>query len=69
MQSVVSPSNTVFRFGLENLSSLNFHVLATTNVALPLANWQDIGPATLSYQFTDPDATNYAAQFYQLAWP
>jgi len=58
MQSVISPSNTVFRFGLSNLSSLNFHVLATTNVALPLMNWQDIGPDTLNYEFSDPGATN-----------
>ncbi len=46
MQSVISPSNT------------NFHVLATTNVALPLMNWQDIGPDTLNYEFSDPGATN-----------
>jgi hypothetical protein len=69
MQSVVSPSNTLFRFDLENLSSLNFHVLATTNVADPLMNWQSIGPATLRYEFTDPDATNFPARFYQLVWP
>jgi hypothetical protein len=69
MQSVVSPGNTLFRFNLENLSSLNFHVLASTNVALPLMNWTDIGAARLRYEFTDPDATNYPARFYQLVWP
>lgn len=69
MQSVISPSNTGFQFGVANLDSLNFHVLATTNVAEPLVNWQDVGPATLRYQLTDPDATNYPARFYQLVWP
>jgi hypothetical protein len=69
MQSVISPSDTRFRFDLETLSSLNFHVLATTNVALPLMDWTDIGPATLRYEFTDPDATNYPARFYRLIWP
>ena len=69
IESVSAPSNTVFQFGLTNLSSLNFNVLATTNVALPLNQWQNIGPATLHYQFTDPDATNYPMRFYQLVWP
>jgi len=69
MESVVSPSNTVFQFGLTNLSSINVHVLASTNVAAPLMDWIDIGPATLRYQFTDPDATNHPQRFYQLIWP
>jgi hypothetical protein len=69
MESIASPSHTAFHFNLANLMSLNFHVLATTNVAEPLVNWQNIGPATLRYEFTDPDATNYPARFYQLVWP
>jgi len=69
IESVVAPGNTVFQFGLMNLDSLNFHVLASTNVAAPLMDWTDIGPATLRYQFTDFNATNYPQRFYRLAWP
>lgn len=69
MESVVSPSNTLFRFDLSNLSSLDFHVLASTNLAAPLMDWTDIGQATLQYQFSDPDATNYPQRYYQLVWP
>lgn len=69
MESVVSPNSAVFQFSLGNLESLNFQVLATTNVALPLEDWENIGPAALRYQFSDPDATNFPQRFYQLVWP
>jgi len=44
-------------------------VLATTNVALPLNQWQNIGPASLFYRFANPDVTNYPQRFYELRYP
>jgi fibronectin-binding autotransporter adhesin len=62
-----------FQFGFTNLTDVTFNVLATTNVALPAAQWDNLGPATrladTLYQFTDPAATNNWRRFYQLRWP
>jgi hypothetical protein len=48
----------------------NFTVWSTTNLALPLSHWQNLGnPTEVSfgnYYFLDPQATNAPAQFYQV---
>jgi hypothetical protein len=69
ISSVTSPSGTTFLFGLSNLNSLSPTVLATTNVALPLNQWDSIGSASLFYRFVDPTATNYSQRFYELRFP
>src|SRR5262249_23505024 len=47
-----------FRFGFTNTSGAAFTVLATTNLSLPAAEWEVLGPALPAgdgvYQFTDP---------------
>lgn len=58
-----------FQISFTNTPGANFSVLATTNVALPLNQWSNLGTATEvspgQYQFSDPNATN-TAQFYIL---
>jgi len=52
-----------------------FTVLATTNIGQPRANWTVLGPAIESpagsgqFQFTDPQATNFAYRFYLMRSP
>jgi hypothetical protein len=68
-------TNGVFGFGFTNISGASFTVFATTNLALPLNTWSNLGPAVESppgsgqYQFTDPQATNYAWRFYRVRSP
>ncbi len=62
-----------FQFSFTNTNATAFTVLASTNAAAPLAQWESLG-ATVSvgggtYQFTDPAATNHARRFYQLRSP
>jgi uncharacterized repeat protein (TIGR01451 family) len=62
-----------FRFGFTNLGGLNFEVLGTTNVALPLSNWMVLGPAVENpsgqYQFTNPGAANAGQGFFRVRSP
>jgi len=48
-------------------------VLASTNVALPFAQWSILGAPVEStpgtYQFTDPQATNSPQRFYRVTSP
>ena len=52
-----------------------FTVLASTNVALPLAQWSNLGPVFESpfgsgkYPVSDPQATNYNQRFYRVTSP
>jgi hypothetical protein len=48
------------------LSGLNLRVLGANSLTPPV-NWQPVGTATLSYEFTDPAAPGRPARFYQLA--
>lgn len=54
-------------------TNVGYSVLAATNIALPLADWTVLGPATsLSnnlFQFSDRNATNVPARFYMLRSP
>lgn len=61
------------QFSFTNFAGVNFTVLGTTNMALPLSQWQNLGSPTESpagqYHFTDPQATNKPQQFYILRQP
>ncbi len=62
-----------FQFTFSNVTNADFTVLATTNLALPLADWILLAPAIQfspgQYQFTDPGATNYPQCFYRVVSP
>jgi hypothetical protein len=59
-----------FNFSFTNAPGATFTVLGTTNVALPIGQWSNLGTATEvspgNYQFSDPNATSNPAQFYIL---
>jgi len=56
-----------------NAPNLDFTVLTSTNVALPLADWTVLGNipeiSPGQYQFTDPGATNFQRRFYRVVSP
>ena len=62
-----------FQFSFTNTNAVAFTVLASTNVAAPIAQWESLGaPVPVGggvYQFTDPAATNHTRRFYQLRSP
>jgi hypothetical protein len=64
-----SVSGGKFIFGFTNATGLSFSVLATNNIAVPVASWPVIGPAIESpagsgnYHFTNSPATNSARYF------
>jgi hypothetical protein len=64
--------NGSFKFTFTDTPGTTFTVLATTNLALPLTNWVDVGTVSNSspgiYQFTTQPMTN-AQEFYQVVWP
>jgi hypothetical protein len=65
--------NGALRFGFSNAPGASFSVLASTNVALPLSNWINLGPATQGlagqYLFTDPTGTNFPQRYYRVISP
>jgi hypothetical protein len=66
-------SDGTFQFFFTNSPGAMFNVLASTNPALPLNNWTALGGLVETspgqFQFTDPQATNYARRFYLLRAP
>jgi len=64
-----------FGFYFTNSSDMSFTVLTSTNLGLPLNQWQAIGTVTEAvpgsgvYPFTDPQATNGPQGFYRVSWP
>jgi hypothetical protein len=66
-------SNGAFQFGFTNNQGASFSVWATTNLALPLINWTNLGSVTNDgtghYQFTDQTATNGGQCFYRVTSP
>ena len=62
-----------FQFAFTNNVGALFGVLATTNLALPLANWTALGGVVEispgQFQFTDPQATNSPQRFYRAYSP
>jgi hypothetical protein len=67
--------NGSFKFGFTNYTDISFTVLASTNLALPLNLWSNLGAAVEApvgsgqFQFTDPQATNNAQRFYRVSSP
>lgn len=70
--NVVLESGSVLLQGKGPASS-EVDVLGTTNLAIPLPQWLDLGPATEispgQYQFTDSLAEDFPARFYVLRIP
>lgn len=68
LEKVLKTSNNTLWFSFTNLPDVGFLVFATTNLALPLGNWTEIGrPMQISpgqYQFNDSTATNGRGRFY-----
>ena len=68
-------ANGTTRFTFTNYTDGSSTVLASTNVALPLNLWTNLGPAVESpigsgqFQFTDTQATNYLRRFYRVRTP
>jgi fibronectin-binding autotransporter adhesin len=49
-----------------------YRVLSSTNAALPLTSWMEIGNGTFTggtFSFLDPNATNYVQRFYSVVTP
>jgi hypothetical protein len=73
LAGLLLPGSGYMQLNFSNPSNVNFTVLGTTNIALPLADWIPLGPATEitpgQYQFTDPDATNFPQRFYLISSP
>ena len=62
-----------FQFGFTNVAGASFTVWASTNVAMPIAQWINLGAPVESpagtFQFTDPQATNSRLRFYRVTSP
>jgi hypothetical protein len=62
--------NGQFQFDFTNNTGLSVTPYATTNLSLPLSQWQALGaPQPLGggvFQFNDATATNYTRRFYRL---
>jgi lysozyme len=60
-------------FTFTNTAGTHFTVLATTNLSLPLSNWNPLGAAiegpSGSFQFTDPDVASNPRRFYRVRSP
>jgi hypothetical protein len=71
--SGVQVVGSVFQFSFTNTNATAFTVLATSDVASPVANWEVLGaPVPMGggvYQFSDPGATKLVQRFYQLRSP
>jgi hypothetical protein len=68
-------TNGIAKFTFTNYSDISFTVLASTNLALPVAQWSNLGSALETpvgsghYQFTDPQAANNVKRFYRVRTP
>ena len=75
LTGVQTLGNGVIQLSFTNISGSSFTVLATTNVALPLNLWSNLGAAVESpagsgqFQFTDPQATNNTQRYYRVRTP
>ena len=67
--------NGAVQFNFASTPNAGFTVLASTNVALPVNAWSNLGPAVETpaasgqFQFTDPQATNHPSRFYLIRSP
>ncbi len=66
-------ANGSFRLNFNTLANTSFTVVATTNLALPLASWTVLGAATEfstgTYQYTDVQASTGQQRFYRVKSP
>lgn len=73
ISNITGLGSIAVRLTFTNSIGGTFTILATTNASLPIANWEDIGPAILTapgaFQFTDAAPTNHAARFFRLRTP
>jgi hypothetical protein len=75
LKNVARLGNGSVSFTLTNYSDMSFTVLASTNLALPLSQWSNLGTVLESplgsgqYPFTDPQATNSSRRFYTVESP
>lgn len=75
LTGVTRLGNGSIQFGFTNYSDISFSVLASTNVALSLNAWSNLGrvfetsPGNGQFQFTDMQATNYPQRFYRFRSP
>jgi N-acetylneuraminic acid mutarotase len=73
--STIAPrtSNGLFTLDFTNVLGMPFRVLATTNLALPVSNWDTLGVAAElfpgHFQFTDPQALAVPGRFYLFRSP
>jgi autotransporter-associated beta strand protein len=61
-----------FRMSGTGAADQAYRILATTNVADPLANWIEVGSGTFAggvFSFTDLSSTNYPRRFYRVVTP
>jgi hypothetical protein len=62
-----------FQFGFSNILGGTFSVFATTSLTQPWTNWTSLGAATESppgtFQFADPQTTNFPQRFYRVSAP
>ena len=62
-----------FQFAFTNTPGATFTVFATTDLAVPLAGWTNLGSVTEAppghFQFGDPQATNGPHRFYRVRSP
>jgi hypothetical protein len=67
--------NRSFKFAFTNYTDTSYTVLASTNLALPMSIWWNLGPALESpvgsgqFQFTDLQATNNSIRYYRVRSP
>lgn len=68
-------SSSGFQFTFTNVTGAGFTVYASTNIALPFTQWNNLGTATETpagfgrYQFTDPSAMTNGQNFYRVTSP
>ncbi|TAL00991.1 MAG: hypothetical protein EPO07_08960 [Verrucomicrobia bacterium] len=68
-------TNGSFQFEFTSLTGRTYTVLASTNVALPLGAWSNLGlavetlPGSGQFQFTDPQAATNRQRFYRIRVP
>lgn len=69
----VTLGNGSFQFSFTNLAGASFTVFASTNVAAPFNEWSNLGAPVESpagtFQFTDPQATDYTERYYRVRSP
>ncbi len=65
MSNVAGLGSSNVSFSLANSPAVNFTVQSSTN----LTSWQNLGPASLKYHFTDTNTPLGSNRFYRLTYP